>query len=104
MRSKQEIRGIVGGFAQSGMTRREYCARQNIGIATLDDWRRIEKKGRQTSRPPLSSKNDRWHSIGRRLECTDDVVLILNQNEAPGFDLSWSLLLSKGSFLRNVVR
>jgi hypothetical protein len=44
MRSKQEIRGIVGGFAQSGMTRREYCARQNIGIATLDDWRRIEKK------------------------------------------------------------
>jgi hypothetical protein len=45
MRSKQEIRGIVGGFAQSGMTRWEYCASQNIGIATLDDWRRIEKKG-----------------------------------------------------------
>ncbi len=44
MRSKQEIRGIVGGFAQSGMTRREYCVKHNIGIATLDYWRRVEKK------------------------------------------------------------
>jgi hypothetical protein len=46
MRSKQEIRGIVGGFAQSGMTRREYCAKHNIGIATLDYWRRVERKSR----------------------------------------------------------
>ena len=40
MRSKQEIRGIVAGFARSGMTRREYCEKQNISIATLDYWRR----------------------------------------------------------------
>jgi hypothetical protein len=39
-----EIRGIVRGFAKSGMTRREYCAEHNIGIATLDYWRRVEKK------------------------------------------------------------
>ena len=44
MRSKEEIRGIVDGFAKSGMTRREYCAKHNIGIATLDYWRRVEKK------------------------------------------------------------
>jgi hypothetical protein len=44
MRSKEEIRGIVGGFAKSGMRRREYCAKHNIGIATLDYWRRVEKK------------------------------------------------------------
>jgi hypothetical protein len=44
MRSKQEIRGIVGGFAESGMTRREYCAKHNIGVATLDYWRRVEKQ------------------------------------------------------------
>ncbi len=44
MRSKQEIRGIVDGFAKSGMTRREYCGKHNIGIATLDYWRRVEKK------------------------------------------------------------
>jgi len=44
MRSKEEIRGIVGGFAKSGMTRREYCAKHNIGIATLDYWRRVDKK------------------------------------------------------------
>ena len=45
MRSKQEIRNIVAGFAKSGMTRRGYCAKHNIGIATLDYWRRVERKG-----------------------------------------------------------
>ena len=44
MRSKQEIRNIVAGFAESGMTRRAYCDKHNIGIATLDYWRRVEKK------------------------------------------------------------
>ena len=44
MRSKQEIRSIVDGFAKSGMTRREYCAKYNIAITTLDCWRRAEKK------------------------------------------------------------
>ena len=43
MRSKHEIRGIVDGFAHSGMTRREYCEKHNIGMSTLDYWRRIEK-------------------------------------------------------------
>ena len=40
MGSKQEIRGIVASFARSGMTRREYCAKHNISITTLDYWRR----------------------------------------------------------------
>jgi hypothetical protein len=44
MRSKQEIRGIVDGFAKSGLTRREYCAKHDIAITTLDYWRRAEKK------------------------------------------------------------
>jgi hypothetical protein len=43
MRSKQEIRGIVDGFAKSGMRRREYCAKHNIAITTLDYWRRAHK-------------------------------------------------------------
>ena len=38
MGSKQEIRGLVDGFAKSGMTRREYCEKHNIGISTLDYW------------------------------------------------------------------
>ena len=46
MRSKQEMRNIVAGFAESGMTRREYCAKHNLGIATLDYWRRVERKSR----------------------------------------------------------
>jgi hypothetical protein len=43
MRSKQEVRGIVDGFAKSGMTRREYCEKHTIGISTLDYWRRAQK-------------------------------------------------------------
>jgi transposase-like protein len=48
MRSKQEIRGIVDGFAKSGMRRREYCEKHNIAITTLDYWRRAHQ-----SRPKL---------------------------------------------------
>ena len=44
MRSKEEIRGIVEGFAKSGMTRREYCSRHGIGMTTLDYWRRAHGK------------------------------------------------------------
>lgn len=46
MRSKQEIRGIVDGFAKSGMTRREYCEKHNIPITTFDYWRRAQRKPR----------------------------------------------------------
>ena len=46
MRSKEEIRGFVEGFAKSGMTRREYCAKHRIGMSTLDYWRRDQRKRR----------------------------------------------------------
>ena len=48
MRSKQEIRGIIEGFAISGMTRREYCEKHNVSVTTFDYWRR-----RQKSKPRL---------------------------------------------------
>jgi hypothetical protein len=44
MRSKQEIRGLIDGFAKSGMTRREYCEKHNIPITTFDYWRRAQKR------------------------------------------------------------
>ena len=44
MRSKDEIRGLVEGFAKSGMTRREYCAKNGIGMSTLDYWRRAHRR------------------------------------------------------------
>ena len=44
MRSKQEIRGIVEGFAKSGMTRREYCEKHNVPITTFDYWRSAQKR------------------------------------------------------------
>ena len=45
MRNKQEIRNIVAGFANSGMTRQAYCDKHNIGISTLDYWRAVLKTG-----------------------------------------------------------
>ena len=44
MRSKEEIRRIVEGFAKSGMTRREYCAKHRVAMTTLDYWRRAYRK------------------------------------------------------------
>jgi hypothetical protein len=44
MRSKEEVRKIVEGFAKSGMTRREYCAQHGIAVTTLDYWRRSQGK------------------------------------------------------------
>lgn len=44
MRSKQEIRSILDSFAKSGMTRREYCAKHDIAITTLDYWRQAQKR------------------------------------------------------------
>ena len=44
MRNKEEIRRIVEGFAKSGMTRREYCAKHRVALTTLDYWRRAHRK------------------------------------------------------------
>ncbi len=46
MRSKEQIRKIVEGFAKSGMTRGTYCAEQGIAVTTLDYWRRAYQKQR----------------------------------------------------------
>ena len=43
MASKEEKRRIVEGYAKSGMTRREYCAKHDIAISTLDYWRSKRK-------------------------------------------------------------
>ncbi len=48
MRSKEEIRGLVEGFAKSGMTRREYCAKHGNGMSTLDYWQRARRKQKPT--------------------------------------------------------
>lgn len=39
MRSKEEGRRLVEAFAQSGMTRKEFCEKHNVAITTLDYWR-----------------------------------------------------------------
>ena len=51
MRSKEEILKIAEGFAKSGMTRREYCAKYGVTMATLDYWRRAHRKQKPTLVP-----------------------------------------------------
>jgi transposase-like protein len=43
MASKEEMRRIVEGYATSGMTRPEYCAKNGIAVSTLDYWRSKRK-------------------------------------------------------------
>jgi transposase-like protein len=51
MRSKEEILKIAEGFAKSGMTRREYCAKHGVAMTTLDYWRRAHRKQKPTLVP-----------------------------------------------------
>jgi hypothetical protein len=39
MASQEEKRRLIEGYAASGMTRREYCAKHGIAVSTLDYWR-----------------------------------------------------------------
>jgi UDP-N-acetylmuramoylalanine-D-glutamate ligase len=50
MRSKKEIRVLVEGFAKSGMTRREYCAKRGVAMTTLDYWRRAQRKRKREAK------------------------------------------------------
>ena len=43
MLSKEEKQRLVDGFAQSGMTRREYCEKHNLPVTTFDYWRHVGK-------------------------------------------------------------
>ena len=39
MANKEEKRRLIEGYAASGMTRRESCAKHGIAVSTLDYWR-----------------------------------------------------------------
>jgi transposase-like protein len=43
MASKEEKWRLIEGYAASGMTRREYCAKHGIAVSTLDYWRSKRK-------------------------------------------------------------
>ena len=74
MRGKQEIRAIVDGFAVSGMTRREYCEKHNIGISTLDYWRRAHKSKPKLVEIAIETPATAGFVVvltnGRRIECS----------------------------------
>jgi transposase-like protein len=76
MRSEEEIRGIVERFAKSGLTRREYCAKHNIAVTTLDYWRRTQKHRRrklvEVAIEPATARDSGGFALvlanGRRIE------------------------------------
>ena len=74
MRGKQEIRGIVDGFATSGMTRREYCEKHHIGISTPDYWRRVQKGKLKLVEVTVETQSRAGLVLvlgnGRRIECS----------------------------------
>ena len=41
---KEQVRQIVEGYVQSGMTRREHCQKHGIPMTTLDYWRRMQRR------------------------------------------------------------
>ena len=63
---------MVDGFAKSGMTRREYCEKHNIGISTLDYWRRAQKSKPKLVEVAMEATAKRGFMLvlanGRRIE------------------------------------
>ena len=72
MRSKQEIRGLIEGYAKSGMTRREYCEKHNLPVTTLDYWRRAQKNKPKLVEIAVETQPDTGFVLvlgnGRRIE------------------------------------
>ena len=70
------MRGIVAGFAKSGMTRREYCAKHGVAMTTLDYWRRAQRKQKPALVPVAIEEPQPVTGFalvlanGRRIECS----------------------------------
>ena len=74
-RSANNVRGILREFANSGLTRREFCRRHGIAVTTLDYW-----PGRGSRQPrlvevevaPRESAGQFTLALanGRRIECS----------------------------------
>ena len=49
-RTPEEINRLLDGYANSGLTRRQYCLQQGIAVTTFDYYRQRQQKGPRTSR------------------------------------------------------
>jgi len=72
MLSKEEKQRIVDGFAQSGMTRREYCQKHNLSVTTFDYWRQVRKRRPRLVEVALETQSAAGFALilsnGRRIE------------------------------------
>ena len=84
-RSSEEIKQLLSGYEQSGLSRRQYCEQQGVAITTFDYYRQRHRKGPRASQratplvrvklkdsAPLNADERRGFTIvlakGRRIE------------------------------------
>ena len=103
MASKEEKRRIVEGYATSGMTGREYCAKHGIAVSTLDYWRskrksklvRVAIKGVIGEQPSglgftLTLGNGRRPHLRSRREASGRAAYIRGGRNFPQLCRAWS--------------
>src|SRR5947209_19991497 len=91
MLSKEEKQRIVDGFAQSGMSRREYCQKHNIPVTTFDYWRHVRKSKPRLVEVAVETQTMAGFALvlanGRRIECSwrfadADLLRLIRADEA----------------------
>ena len=74
MLSTEEKQRLVDGFAQSGLTRREYCEKHNLPVTTFDYWRHVRKSKTRLVEVAVEPEPAAGFVLvlanGRRIECS----------------------------------
>lgn len=80
-RSEAEIAALIAGYEHSGLTRREYCQHEGIGVATLDYYRQTRSKPKarglipvRLARPRVPSGLALVLANGRRIEVSGEIA------------------------------
>lgn len=80
-RSEAEITALISGYERSGLTRREYCQREGVGLTTLDYYRQKRPKAKQRGLIPVRIVPSRTATPlalvlanGRRIEVSGDIA------------------------------
>ena len=74
MTNAEQRHRVVADFEQSGLSRRQYCARHRLSVSTLDNWRRRVKAAAKFVRvevSPAPAHHQRFTLVltnGRRIE------------------------------------
>lgn len=74
MTTAEQRQRVVADFEKSGLSRRDYCARQRLSVNTLDNWRRKGKAATKFVRVDVTQPRQHHGRLtlvltnGRRIE------------------------------------